>query len=172
MVEKDHTQEQTIEYNEEAYVRQDDAQTAARMLAEYLEGNNMEAEARIVNSIRQVLAARGHTPETGDEMYGARVTYVDADGEAYAGVVMEPNVTEMTYDEVYDPNKDEFVDPADYPMGTVQLLYYPDGIPGEDVFFDRLSDLEVATSVTPATHPGDEFAYFPGWEYARESREE
>lgn len=171
MVEKDHEQEQTIEYNEEAYVRREDAQVAAKMLAEHCDGNGMEVEARIVKGIQQVLAARGHTPDDGFEMYGARVTFVDGDGDAYAALVMEPHVTEMTADKAYDPRKGEYVDPADYPLGTVQLVYYPGGIPGDDVFFDRLSDLEVETSITPATHPDDTWCYFPGWGHARELRD-
>lgn len=170
MAEKDHTQEQTIEYNEEAYVQRGDAQTAAKMLADYCDGNGMDVEARIVRSIQQVLAARGHTPDAGDEMYGARVTFVDDDGDAFAGFVMEPHVTELPAERAYDPNKDEYVDPGDYPMGTVQLVYFPGGVPGDDVFFDRPDDLEVATSVTPATHPEDTYCYFPGWDHARELR--
>ncbi len=170
MVDKDHTQSQTIEYNPEAFVRQDDAQTAAKMLAEYLIGNGMEPAGRIVQNIQQVLSARGFKPGDGDEMYGARVTYVDDDGNAYAGIVMEPHVTEMPHEQAWDPHEEEYVDPADYPMGTVQIVYYPGGIPGDDVFFDRLDNLEVKTSLPPATHPDDTWCYFPGWDYAREMR--
>jgi len=172
MVEKDHTREQTIEYDPAAYVRKEDAQIAAKMLAEYLNGNSMEAAGRLVENIQQVVAARGWSPDTDDAMYGTQITFVDSDGEAYAGYVMEPHVTEMPVDEAWDPNKREYVDPADYPMGTVQLIYFPDGVPGDNMFFDRISDLEVKTSVSPATHPNDTFAYFPGWDYARELRDE
>jgi hypothetical protein len=170
MAEKDHTQEQTIEYNPESYVRRDDAQTAAKMLAEYLNGNGMETEGRIVENIQQVLAARGHEPDDGFDMYGERVTYVDADGAAFAGVVMEPNVTTIPADECWDPHKEAYVDPADYPLGTIQLIYFPGGLPGEDMFFDRIGDIEVETSVPPATHPDDTWCYFPGWEYAEKLR--
>lgn len=169
MVEKYHTKSQTIEYDPEAYVRQGEAQTAAKMLAEYLNGNGMEPAGRIVQNIQQVVAARGYSPDS-DEMYGARVTYVDDDGDAYAGFVMEPHVTEMPYEEAWDPHKEEYVDPADYPMGTVQIAYFPGGIPGEDMFFDRVDDLEAETSLPPATHPEDTWCYFPGWDYARELR--
>lgn len=169
MVEKDHTKSQTIEYDPEAYVRRDDAQQAAKMLAEYCNGNGMEPAGRIVQNIQQVIAARGYSPD-GDEMYGARVTYVDDDGEAYAAIVMDPHVTELPYEKCWDPHEEKYVDPADYPMGTVQLVYFKDGVPGDHVFFDRLSDLEVATSLPPATHPDDTWCYFPGWDYARKLR--
>jgi len=159
---------QTVEYDPDSYVTADTAREAAKLLADYCTAADMEQSGRIVQKIQQVIAARGYDP-SGDEMYGARVTYVDGEGDAYAGMVMEPHVTEMAAEQAYDPHKEEYVDPGDYPMGTVQLVYFPTGVPGDDMFFDRPDDLEVATSIPPATHPDDSHCYYPGWDHAREN---
>jgi len=100
----------------------------------------------------------------GDNMIGARVTFADSDGDAHRAIVLEPHVAEMGASKAYDPNRGEMVDPSTYPLGTVQLIYAPFGEDG--FFFDRPSDLEVATSVAPATSPDATYAYFAGWEYA------
>lgn len=100
----------------------------------------------------------------GDNMIGARVTFVDDDGDAHRAIVLEPHVADMPADEAYDPHRDEMVDPSNYPLGTVQLIYAPFG--DDDFFFDRPSDLEVATSVAPAKSPDATYAYFAGWDYA------
>jgi len=165
MAEKDIGQEQTIEYNPDAYVDHDDALAAARMLYEFLDGNNFKRMAPVVHSISTILQARYGDWDAGDNMYGSRVTFVDGDGEAHTAVVMEPQVSEMTYDEAWDPNREEYVSPEEYPWGTVQLVYTPDYDLSDGFNFDRKADLEVATSVTPATHPDATYAYFPGWSY-------
>lgn len=114
-----------------------------------------------------------------DNMIGARVTFVDTDGDAHRAIVIEPEVASMGANEAYDPNRDEMVDPSNYPLGTVQLIYGHGGDFGtDDYFFDRLTSdtdgrgLEVATSVTPARSPDDTYAYFAGWDYADERRDD
>lgn len=133
-----------------------------------------EAFVEILQAVR-----RAHRVKTTDlvdnkEMMGARVTFIDGDGEPHKALVMEPHISESLsgMDEAYDPRKGEMVDPSEYPLGTVQLVYGSGGEFGEDgYFFDRLvSDspgrgLEVATSVTPATHPRQQYAYYAGWDY-------
>lgn len=166
MGEKDHTQEQTIEYNPEAYVRHGDAVTAAKMLYQYLDGNSHDRMAPVVHSISTILQARHGDWDAGDSMYGSRVSFIDSDGEVHTAVVMEPQVSEMVHEEAWDPNRGEYVDPEEYPWGTVQLVYTPGYDLSDGFNFDRKSDLEVATSVTPATHPDDTYAYMPGWDYA------
>jgi hypothetical protein len=166
MVEKDHTQEQTIEYNPEAYVRGEDAVVAAKMLYEYLDGNNYDRMAPIVHSISNILQSRYGDWDADEGMYGSRVTFVDTDGESHTAIVMEPNVSEMTHDRAWDPNREEYVDPEEYPWGTVQLVYTPYYDLSDGFNFDRKDDLKVATSVTPATEPEQCYAYYPGWDYA------
>lgn len=103
---------------------------------------------------------------------GAQVTYIDGNGEPHRGIILEPEVSSMSANEAYDPNKDEMVDPSQYPAGTCQLIYgdgWDFGV--GDGFFDRLKSdhkgrgLEVATSVTPGTVKGQEYAYYAGWDY-------
>lgn len=108
-----------------------------------------------------------NNPPNVDGMVGAKVTYVDGEGQAYRALVIEPDVgNDLSYlDEVYDSNKDEYVDPTSYPFGTAQLIRQKDGEFGEDAFFSRPSDLVSETSVPPATHPQDKHCYFAGWDY-------
>jgi len=112
-----------------------------------------------------------------DNMVGARVTYVDGDGEPHRAIVLEPEVSGMNADEAYDPNRDEFVDPSDYPMGTCQLVH-GDGweFGTDDGFFDRLESdrdgrgLSIATSVTPARKPDTTYCYYAGWDYVDDAK--
>ena len=108
-----------------------------------------------------------------DRMLGARVSFVDMDGDAHRAIVMEPHVEELGTTEAYDPRRDEMVDPSTYPMGTVQLIHAEDGEFGDDdFFFDRPDDLAIKTSVTPAKGPDARYAYFAGWDLADEQRDE
>lgn len=107
-----------------------------------------------------------------DNMIGARVTFVDDDGDPHRAIVLEPEVAGMPASKAYDPHKDEMVDPSDYPMGTVQLIHGDGWEFGTDTgFFDRVESdtsgtgLAAATSVTPARSPDDTYCYFAGWDY-------
>lgn len=171
--EVDFDQEQTVEYNPETYVRDDDATEAAKMLQSYLERKGWEKMGRMVGNIRSIIASSAQDADAGENMYGSRVTYVDEDENRHTAIVLEPNVTEMPYEKAYDPNKEEYVDPEDYPWGTVQLIYPSNGkfsVHDTDddngFFFDRMGVLESATSVPPAYGPDDTMCYFPGWELA------
>jgi len=107
-----------------------------------------------------------------DRMLGARVSFVDTDGDAHRAIVMEPHVEELGTMEAYDPQRDEMVDPSTYPMGTVQLIHAEDGEFGDDdFFFDRPDDLAIKTSVTPAKGPDAKYTYFAGWDLADEERD-
>jgi len=128
----------------------------------------------LADAVRAVRRARRiKTSELvgGDNMIGARVTFVDNDGDPHRGVVIEPEVSSMPGGEAYDPNRDEFVDPSDYPMGTVQLVRGDGWEFGIDGFFDRIKSekdgrgLRAETSVTPAREPDSAYCYFAGWDY-------
>jgi len=101
-----------------------------------------------------------------NNMVGAKVTYVDDDGELHRGIVIEPHVSEMGADEAYDPHKDEMVDPSEYPMGTVNIIYGKDEeIGDDDSYFYKFDDMELVTSVYPARKPDVNFCYYAGWDY-------
>lgn len=145
------------------------AADAALALTEFFEDDDRTL-ARLANAIQSVCRARdearGH--ELGDATrYGARVTFVDGEGEAHTALVLEPEVTSMTADEAWDPYRGEYVNPAEaYPLGTVQLVYTPEFDLSDGFNFDRIGDLEVATSVTPAKEPDQTYCYYAGWDYA------
>lgn len=143
-----------------------DAAVASLALSERFQDMGDESLARLANAIQSVAQARdGDLGDT--SRYGARVTYVDGDGEAHTALVMEPEVAQMNATQAWDPHREEYVNPQEaYPYGTVQLVYTP-GFGLSDGFnFDRKDDLEVATSVSPATEPGQTLCYYSGWDYA------
>lgn len=147
----------------------DQAAQTARSLADYFSGTGYQDDtlARMAGSMAAVLEARNNY-ETDTSRYGARVTFVDDDGERHTALVMEPAVTQHAGDEAWDPHQEKMVDPREeYPLGTVQLVYTPEfNLSSEDGFFDRISNLEVATSVTPASGPDDTYCYYSGWSLA------
>lgn len=149
-----------------------DAADTALALVEYFNkdtGYEDHTLAQLSNSIQSVCRARWQnrgSKFSGRSRYGSRVTFVDGDGDAHTALVMEPEVSSMQSDEAWDPNKGEYVNPQEeYPLGTVQLIYTPDYNLSDGFNFDRLSDVEVATSVTPAKSPDGTYCYYPGWEY-------
>lgn len=148
------------------YPTKDDARYAANTLVEYLRMKEEDSLKKTAERLRSGIEAMYADIDTGDSMYGARVSFVDTDGDAYTALVMEPSVSEIPLDEAYDPHKDKMVDPSEYPLGTVQLVYTPDYNLSDGFNFDRLSHLEVRTSVQPGTHPDDTYCYFAGWDYA------
>lgn len=147
------------------------AADAALALTEFFEresGGEDTTLAHLANSIQSVCRQRATSLEDASR-YGARVTYVDADGVPHTALVLEPEVASMHADEAWDPYHEEYVNPQEaYPMGTVQLVYTPEFDLSDGFNFDRLSDLEVATSVQPATAPDQTYCYYAGWEYALE----
>lgn len=99
-------------------------------------------------------------------MVGAKVTFVDGDGDLHRAIVVEPEVSGMSAGKAYDPYRDEMVDPSNYPLGTVNLVYAKEGmLGGEDSYFSSLDDLEMSTSVTPARKPDTTYCYYAGWDY-------
>lgn len=150
-----------------------DAADAALALAEHFDGDeysNDQTLAQLANAIQSVCRARWNTRSPNFEdasRYGSRVTFIDSDGEAHTAIVMEPEVASMSTDEAWDPYKEKMVNPQEeYPLGTVQLVYTPEYNLSDGFNFDRISDLEVATSVTPATKPDTTYCYYAGWDYA------
>lgn len=149
------------------------AADTALALVEYFDGDSGYQDdtlALLANSIQAVCRARaqhrGHQL-TDTTRYGARVTYVDDDGEAHTAIVMEPEVAAMTSNEAWDPYQEEYVNPQEeYPLGTVQLVYTPNYDLSDGFNFDRIDHLEVATSVMPAQEPDSTRCYYAGWEYA------
>jgi hypothetical protein len=127
--------------------------------------------------IRRAQAIRTTDLVGSQRMIGARVTYIDQDGEPHRGIVLEPEVDGIG-GQAYDPQKGELVDPSEYPLGTVQLVR-GDGweFGSEDGFFDRVQSdspgrgLKAETSVTPAASEDDTHVYFAGWGYYDEHSE-
>lgn len=150
----------------------DDAAVAARALGDFFGDGERTTDdyhlAQMANALAAVCEARASKPWEDDRSrYGARVTFVDGEGEAHTAIVLEPEVAAMEADEAWDPHRGEEVDPREaYPLGTVQLVYPEEGQFTGDYFFDRVSGLEDATSVTPAAGPDDTYCYYPGWDYA------
>lgn len=148
-----------------------DAAVAALALTEFFEDDNRTL-AFLSNAVQSASQARwqNRVSDFNDTArYGSRVTFVDSDGEAHTALVMEPEVASMSADEAWDPYQEKYVDPKTaYPLGTVQLVYTPEFDLSDGFNFDRISDLEVATSVAPAKEPEQTYCYYAGWEYALE----
>lgn len=150
----------------------DDVATVARAIGDYF-GENDDNLARMANAIASVAEARKDY-DSDHSRYGARITFVDTEGDPHTAIVLEPEVAVLDAPEAWDPHRGEMVDPREaYPLGTVQCIYPSDGKQWTDgFFFDRLSGLETATSVQPATGPDDAYCYYPGWEYADADRDD
>lgn len=143
-----------------------DKSVALTGLAEAFSREGHPQLAQTIRAVNRVWNIRTTDIVGGNNMVGAKVTYVDGEGELHRGVVIEPEVSGMSANEAYDPNKGEMVDPSEYPMGTVNLVYGKEDEIGEDEFyFSRFDDLEVATSITPARKPDTTYCYYAGWDY-------
>lgn len=145
------------------------------VLAALIDRFDATGDDNFADALRHVRAARRiKTSELvgNDNMIGARVTFVDGDGDPHRAIVLEPEVSGIGT-EAYDPHRDEMVDPSEYPLGTVQLIRGDGWEFGDDYdgFFDRVQSehsgrgLKAETSVTPATSPDSTYCYFAGWEY-------
>jgi hypothetical protein len=146
------------------------AADAALALTEFFEEDD-QTLARLANAIQSVCRAQASDLDDRSR-YGARVTFVDEDGEAHTAIVLEPEVASMQTDRAWDPYHGEYVNPAEaYPLGTVQLIYTPEFALSDGFHFDRASDLAVATSVQPATSPDQTYCYYSGWSYALEGEQ-
>lgn len=149
-----------------------DNQVILSKLAQDLDRQQHPKLAQTIRAVGRVWSIRTTDIVDGSNMVGAKVTYVDGDGELHRGVVIEPEVAGMSANEAYDPNRDEMVDPSEYPMGTVNLVYGKEDEIGEDEFyFSRFDDLEVATSITPARKPDTTYCYYAGWDYYNDQAE-
>lgn len=119
-----------------------------------------------VQALNRAFQVRTSDLVGGDNMVGAKVTFVDTDGDLHRAIVVEPEVAGMSAAKAYDPHKDEMVDPSNYPMGTVNLVHAKEGsLGGDDSYFSRLDDLVMVTSVTPARKPDTTYCYYAGWDY-------
>lgn len=78
------------------------------------------------------------------------------------GIVFDPSVADAPVDEYWDPNREEYTTPDDYPMGTVNAIV-PER---EDERFgeDYVSSIEEVTSLTPADGEPQPYTYTPGWD--------
>lgn len=140
------------------------------MLDALIEGFDKKGKgafADVLRAVRRAYRVKSTDLVGNMKMVGARVTFVDVDGEPHRALVMEPHVEEIqNADSLYDPRKDEYVDPSEYPTGTVQLIHGDGGEFGADgFFFDRSDDIAVVTSVPPAREPDDTYCYHAGWGY-------
>lgn len=170
MVERD--EYDRVELPDHIYTTED-AADAALALVEHFDsdsGYQNDHLAHLANVIQSVCRARAQEVDD-TSRYGARVTFIDREGDPHTGIVLEPEVASLGIEEAWDPYREEMVTPQEaYPLGTVQLIYPSGGAQwGEGFFFDRKSNLEVATSVVPARDPEDTYCYYAGWEYALES---
>jgi len=147
-----------------------DAADVALALTEYFDsdaGFQDDALANLSDTIQTVCRVRANEDIDDSTRYGSRVTYVDGNGDSHTGLVMEPEVGSMRADEAWDPYYEEYVNPDEaYPLGTVQLIYTPEFNLSEGFNFDRIDDIEVATSVAPAKGPDMTHCYYAGWHYA------
>lgn len=89
-------------------------------------------------------------------------------------IVVEPHVADQpTGTDFWDPNREEYTTPEDYPMGTVNLVVPSD--PDDEFGRDYTNEMAVETSVMPAdSEPGETPAghvYTPGWEPVAEEEE-
>lgn len=134
-------------------------------LIDGFEDKNYDDFAETLRAVNRAYLIKTTDLVDNNNMVGARVTFVDKDGDAHRAIVIEPSVADMSVDEAWDPHRQEMVDPSTYPLGTVQLIYGSDGELGtDDYFFSRTDDLEVATSVIPAREPDSTYCYYVGWD--------
>lgn len=86
--------------------------------------------------------------------------------EEYVGrraLVIEASIAEQPGDTTFwDPNREEYTSPDDYPMGTVNVVVPSD--PWKVLGEDYVSDLTIETSVTPADGGTNGHVYTPGWD--------
>jgi hypothetical protein len=143
----------------------DQAEIHASALADYFEGEGDEQVAKMLHAVAGLASARFRDFSGDEAMYGARVTYIDTDSEPHAAIVIDPGVSTAGPGPLYDPTRDELVEPGSYPMGTVNLVYLKDGeFTEENPYCSRLNDLVMETSVTPLTPDSTTHVYYAGWD--------
>lgn len=78
-------------------------------------------------------------------------------------IVIEPHIAEQPAGtEFWDPNRQEYTTPEEYPMGTVNVVIPDD--PDKEFGRDYTYDMRVETSVTPADGEPGAHEYTPGWD--------
>lgn len=78
-------------------------------------------------------------------------------------IVVEPHIAEQPSNtEFWDPNREEYTTPDDYPMGTVNLVVPDDK--SDEFGQDYTYEMRVKTSVMPADGEPEPHEYTPGWE--------
>ena len=117
-------------------------------------------------------------PEDPDEViqFREKKNKDDSDVVAHQALVIEGNIAESAPDEnLWDPNKQEYNRPEDYPSGTVNCVVaypYDTDVPqNQHVEIDQILNFEedyptnvaVFTSVTPAVDEPHPHEYTPGW---------
>jgi len=78
-------------------------------------------------------------------------------------IVIEASIAEQPNDtEFWDPNRQEYTTPEDYPMGTVNVTLPedPENVLGEDY----VHEMRIETSVVPADGDPGSHSYTPGWD--------
>lgn len=104
------------------------------------------------------------------------VDFFDPDGypvSAHRAIVFDADVHNAGDGETkfWDPNREEYKLPSEYPMGSVNAVY---GMEDRSLADDYNSDVRVASSIVPAddpTHP-QRYSYTPGWELADDPPDE
>lgn len=105
--------------------------------------------------------------EPDEEPEGVAIVKVKSDPEApdivnRRALVFDPTIAEADGDVAYwDPNREEYTTPDEYPLGTVNVVVA--GEPDREFERDYTSDVEVHTSVVPADGEPTAHTYTPGW---------
>lgn len=81
--------------------------------------------------------------------------------ESTNAIVYEPTVASAEVDQYWDPHKEEYTTPDDYPMGTVNVIVAESGELGTDSY---VSGVEEVTSIAPADGEPGPLTYSPGWD--------
>lgn len=88
-------------------------------------------------------------------------------------IVFEGDVSDAPRGEYWDPNREEYTTPEDYPMGTVNVIvpngenntgYSDEPTTPKEFAQDYVYDVDVHTSVVPADGDPSWCQYTPGWD--------
>lgn len=77
------------------------------------------------------------------------------------GIVYDPSVADAPDGDYWDPDKQEYRTPSEYPMGTVNLIVPEKD--DEEFGDDYVSGVKEMTSVVPADGDPGPYEYTPGW---------
>jgi len=108
------------------------------------------------------------TGDSPDYYFKPKKNENDPDIVEHEAIVIEGNVAgDAPEEELWDPNKQEYKNPDEYPLGTVNVVVAQDYHSDELISFSEgyCTNVEVYTSILPANNPENPSAhtYTPGW---------